>query len=198
MAAPRAAIRRTAGAIAYAPAIFSSLRALFPRVFIQTATKTAALNTMLWRDSKGAQPLWSDPGQSPTAYAKSQIIYEVVCYGDENWGSGSPFFQKTSVISTRLTYKKVKSMVGSKGLEPLGVVWGTVYAKLQKTYEGARCGDEKWGSGSPFFQKTIVISTRLTNKNVKSIVGSKGLEPLGVVWGGAPKELFVLRGFQGA
>ena len=79
---------------------------------------------MLWRDSKGAQPLWSGPGQSPTAYAKSQIIYEVVCYGDEKWGSGSPFFQKTSVISTRLTYTNIKSIVGSKGLEPLGGVWG--------------------------------------------------------------------------
>ena len=58
------------------------------------------------------------------SYAKSQIVYEVVCCGDEKWGSESPFFQTTSVISTRLTYKNVKSMVGSKGLKPLGRVWG--------------------------------------------------------------------------
>ena len=54
-----------------------------------------------------------------TAYAKSQKTYEVVCRGDEKWGSGSPFFPKTRVISTRLTYKNVKSIAGSKGLSPL-------------------------------------------------------------------------------
>ena len=54
-----------------------------------------------------------------TAYAKSQKTYEVVWRGDEKWGSGSPFFQKTRVISTQFTYKNVKSIAGSKGLSPL-------------------------------------------------------------------------------
>ena len=68
-------------------------------------------------------PNWSLSGNNiaprPTAYAKSQKTYEVVCRGDEKWGSGSPFFQKTSVISTRLIHKNVKSIAGSKGLSPL-------------------------------------------------------------------------------
>ena len=54
-----------------------------------------------------------------TAYTKSQKTYEVVCRGDEKWGSGSPFFQKTNVISTRFIHKNVKSIAGSKGLSPL-------------------------------------------------------------------------------
>ena len=136
-------------------------------------------------------------------YAKLQITYEIVRYGDEKWGSGSPFFQKTIVMSTQLTYKNVKSIVGSKGLEPLGGVWGgapkelcvrrgvqgTAYAKSQKTYEVVCRGDEKWGSGSPFFQKTSVISTRLIHKTVSPIVGSKGLSPL-AGFGAEPQKNF--------
>ena len=43
MAAPRAAIRRAAGAMTYAPAISPSLRALFPRICIQTAAKNSSI-----------------------------------------------------------------------------------------------------------------------------------------------------------
>jgi hypothetical protein len=50
---------------------------------------------------------------------------------------------------------------------------------------------------SPFFQKTRVINIRLTHKNVKSMAASKGLKPLGEVWGGAPKELCVHRALEG-
>ena len=51
----------------------------------------------------------------PTAYAKSQNTYEVVCREDEKWGSESPFFQKTSVISTRLIHRNVSPHCGFQG-----------------------------------------------------------------------------------
>ena len=37
-------------------------------------------------------------------------------------GGGSPFFPKTSVISTRFTYEKRQIQCGSKGLSPLAGV----------------------------------------------------------------------------
>ena len=66
---------------------------------------------------------------TPTAYAKSQIVYEVVCCGDEKWGSRSPVFQKTSVISAQLTYQNVKSF-RFQGAQPLGGGWGGAPKKL--------------------------------------------------------------------
>ena len=58
--------------------------------------------SMMARFQRGLSPLVGSR-VTPTAYAKSQIVYEVVCCGEEKWGSGAPVFQKTSVISARLT-----------------------------------------------------------------------------------------------
>ena len=61
-----------------------------------------------------------------------------------------------------------------------------MYVTSQNTYDVAGHGDEKWGSGSPFFQKTIVISLRLTYERRQIYGGFQGAQPLGGVWGGAP------------
>ena len=84
----------------------------------------------------------------------------------------------------------------ARGLEPLGVGLRRTqsHKSLTKRYVART---KNWGSGFPF-SKNIVISIRLTCKNVKSIVGFKGVEPLGVGWGGTPKNFAYVLAWVGA
>ena len=75
------------------------------------------------------------------AYAKSHITRKVGCCGTNN-GEASPHCSKKTIISTWLTCKNIKSIVGSKRLISFGVVWGRSPKQTLRTPCLTGCGAE--------------------------------------------------------